>query len=205
MAETKFVSAGKPKIGGAIATAPVGTALVTDATAELDGAFENLGYISEDGLTNENTRESENIKAWGGQVVASLQSEKEDKFTYTLLEISNIVVLKEVFGQNNVSGDLSNGITVKVNADELEERSIVIDMILNNGILKRIVIPVGKIVEMGEVVYKDDEVAGYEVTVQAFPDSEGNTHYEYLKEAKATKKPRGRGDSGSETVSGVGA
>ena len=192
MADTKHVSAGKPKVGGAISTAPVGTAVPTDATTELDKALINLGYISEDGLTNENTRESENIKAWGGDVVASLQSEKEDKFTYTLIEISNINVLKEVFGQGNVTGTLETGITVKVNAAELEERLIVIDMILNGGVLKRIVIPKGKIVELGETVYKDDEVAGYEVTVQALPDSEGNTHYEYLKKAvTATTVPKG--------------
>lgn len=193
MSETKFVSAGKPKIGGAISTAPVGTTLPTDATSELDPVFVNLGYISEDGLTNENTREAENIKAWGGDVVASLQSEKEDKFTYTLIEIANINVLKEVFGQDNVSGSLENGIVVNANANELEERSIIIDMILNGGVLKRIVIPNGKIVEMGETVYKDDELAGYEVTSQALPDSKGNTHYEYLKKAvkAATTKPKG--------------
>ncbi|HFI0042630.1 TPA: phage tail protein [Streptococcus suis] len=187
MAETKFVSAGKPKAGGAIATAAVGTTLPTDATTEINKAFVNLGYISEDGLTNENTREAENIKAWGGDVVASLQSEKEDKFSYTLIEIANVDVLKEVFGQDNVAGDLESGIAVQVNAKELEERSIVVDMILNGGILKRIVIPNGKIVEMGEIVYKDDEVAGYEVTIQALPDSTGNTHYEYLIKPGSTK------------------
>lgn len=197
MSETKFVSAGKPKIGGAISTAPVGTRLPTDATSELDPAFANLGYISEDGLTNENTREAENIKAWGGDVVASLQSEKEDKFTYNLIEIANVLVLKEVFGQDNVTGSLEDGIVVNVNANELEERSIVIDMILNGGVLKRIVIPNGKIVEMGETVYKDDELAGYEVTSQALPDSKGNTHYEYLKKVVkaaaqlATTTPKG--------------
>lgn len=198
MSETKFVSAGKPKIGGAISTAPVGTRLPTDATSELEPAFANLGYISEDGLTNENTREAENIKAWGGDVVASLQSEKEDKFTYNLIEIANVHVLKEVFGQDNVTGSLEDGIVVNVNANELEERSIVIDMILNGGVLKRIVIPNGKIVEMGETVYKDDELAGYEVTSQALPDSKGNTHYEYLKKVVkaavaqlATTTPKG--------------
>lgn len=195
MAETKHVSAGKPKVGGAISTAPLGTAVPTDATSVLDKALINLGYISEDGLTNENTRESENIKAWGGDVVASLQSEKEDKFTYTLIEISNVQVLKEVFGQDNVEGTLDTGITVKINSVELEERLIVIDMILNGGVLKRIVIPKGKIVEMGEIVYKDDEIAGYEVTVQALPDSKGNTHYEYLKKAVATAAVLPGGDN----------
>lgn len=177
------VTAAKPAVGGAISTAPTGTSVPTDAVTKLAAGFKGLGYISEDGMTNENTRESEEIKAWGGDVVATPQTSKTDKFKYKLIEVLSVDVLKEVFGQSNVTGDLTTGIKVQVNSKELDERVTVIDMILANGVLKRIVIPKGKIVEMSEIPYKDSEVSGYEVTVQAFPDSNGNTHYEYMKSA----------------------
>lgn len=65
MAKTENVTYGKPKVGGAVSVAPLGTVLPTDAKTALNEAFKNLGYISEDGLNNENSPESEKIKAWG--------------------------------------------------------------------------------------------------------------------------------------------
>ena len=177
------VTAGKPKLGGAISVAPVGTTLPTDATTALNEAFVSLGYCSEDGLTNANTRSSDDIKAWGGDIVMSVQSEKTDTFQTVFIESLNVDVLKEFFGTANVSGTLATGITVNVNSKELVDRAWVIDMILRNGALKRIVIPNGKITATEDITYSDTEVSGLGVTITAYPDASGNTHYEYIKAA----------------------
>lgn len=180
MTKSENVSNAKPKIGGAIYSAPLGTVLPTNAITNLEAAFKSLGYISEDGLSNANSPSSDNIKAWGGDVVVTVQTEKEDSFTYTLIEATSIDVLKEVYGSTNVTGTLETGIEIKANSKELEEHVIVIDMILKAGVLKRIVIPCAKVSEVGEINYADEDAIGYETTVQAINDTQGNTHYEYI-------------------------
>lgn len=179
------VTYGKPKVEGAIWTAPLGTKLPVDAVEKLDIAFKSLGYVSEDGLKNENTIESEAIKAWGGDTVLVIQNEKTDTFTYKLIELLNVDVLKEVYGEDNVTGTLETGITIKANAKELPEHVIVIDMLLK-GALKRIVIPHAKVSEIAEIEYVDEDAAGFELTITAIPDAEGNSHTSYIQKAGTT-------------------
>lgn len=177
---SSYVTTGKPKIGGAIFRAPVGTTLPTSATTELDAAFAALGYVSEDGVSNSNSMEVEETPAWGGDVVLTTETGKEDKFTFKLIEAMNVDVLKTVYGDDNISGTLATGITIKANSLPLDQSAWVVDMILRNGVKKRIVVPCASVTEVGDITYSDSDAVGYETTITATPDTAGNTHYEYI-------------------------
>lgn len=177
------VTAGTPKVSGAVSVAPYGTTLPTDATSQLDTAFKSLGFISEDGLTNTNSPETETKKAWGGATVYVAQTSKDDEFSFTLIEALNTEVLKAVYGEDNVTGDVRTGIHVKATTEQLPSMSYVIDIVLRDNTLKRIVISRANITEIGEVSYTDDELVGYEMTLSALPDDNGVTHEEYITSA----------------------
>lgn len=180
MSDTAKVTAAKPAKGGAIYRAPLGTTLPTDAKTSLAAAFKGLGFCSTDGLTNSNTISSEATKAWGGEVVMENQTEKTDRFKFKMIEGLNVEVLKSVFGDANVSGTLDTGIVIKANATPQQDACWIFDMILANGALKRIAVPKGKVVEVAEIKYADNEPVGYDVTISATADTDGQTHYEYI-------------------------
>ena len=181
------VTVGKPKTGGSVYRAPLGTDVPTDATTALDTAFKCLGYISEDGITNATEKESEEIKAWGGDVVLRPQTSYADSFTMTLIEALNVEVLKTVRGDDNVTGTLDTGIAVKANSKEDTPHVYVIEQVMSGNVAARTVIPNATVTEIGEVTYADGNAVGYEITLGCMPDDTGDTHHEYYK--KATSSP----------------
>lgn len=180
------VTAGKPNTGGAVYVAPLGTTLPTTANGSLNASFKGLGYISDAGVTNSNSPSSTSIKSWGGDVVLDVQTEKPDTFKMMFLEATNEEVLKLVFGADNVSGSLASGLTIEANSTEQVSKSMVIDMIYKDGVIKRVVLPNCKVTSVADVTYSDSAAVGYDVTLSCYPDSDGNTHYEYILQTSPT-------------------
>lgn len=185
-------SVGKPNVSGAVFVAPFGTTLPTTASAALNGSFKDLGYVSEDGVTNSNSPTSTEIKAWGGDVILTPYTGKADTFKFKLVGVLEPDVLAAVYGSDNVSGTMAAGLTVRANSKEAPPLVWVIDMILSDGedtIAKRTVIPNGKITSISDIVYKDSEAVGYEVTITALPGDSTfgyDTHKEYYQKQTST-------------------
>ena len=53
-------------------------------------------------------------------------------------------------------------------------------MVLRNKAKKRVVIPYAGVTSVGDITYDDKTPVGYETTISAVPDENGDTHHEYM-------------------------
>ena len=192
MAQTAAnVSAAKPKVGGAIYRAPLGTPLPASALSELDSAFVSLGYMSDAGLKRAINLSTNPIKAWGGDTIANPQTDKSEQYTFEAAEVLNPEVQKVVNGDSNVTGSVTTGMTVKINTKELEEHAYVFEEILRGGVLKRTVIARASVTSIAEVADTDNDIIKYGITVRAMADEalNGDTAREYYISGSAAPDP----------------
>ncbi len=173
------VSFGKPKATGAVFVAPAGTTLPTNATTVLSASFKSLGYVSEDGMVNSIESDTENVNAWGGDLVLVGQTNFMETFMVNLIE-TNADALKVFYGDANVTV-VGSDITVVQKSTMLPSVVVVFELVLTGGRIKRIVVPNAQIVDRsGEITYVDGEPISYPALFQAYPDASGNSHTEYI-------------------------
>lgn len=201
-----YVGVGKPKVGGAIFIAPANTNLPSDANSDLNGSFQLLGYVSEDGVTITTESDSENILAWGGDAVYTTQTSFTETVAFTPIEV-NPVVARAQYGDENVEiTSAKNGeeeentgglMVVKHTAAAMPEKVLVIETIPNKDTVLRFVIPRAKLTEKGDQTLNDSEPMGRELTFTCLPDDKGVTMYEYV--ANASFKDEQTPDTATDT------
>lgn len=181
------VSVGKGLKGGYLFSAPIGTALPTkpDTKAEdLDEAFVNLGYVSEDGINNAIDQDAENYVDMNGDTIESASSTYTETMVFTLVEQKKDT-LSEEYGHDNVT-DESGLITVKHNSNPKQRRSYVMLLVLKDGRRQTSVIPAGQVTEVGEKQYVSTDLVGRELTVTCYPDANGDCVLDYIESTETT-------------------
>lgn len=180
------VMAGKPKIGGAVFRAPLGTPLPTSEAIQLNSAFVGQGYCSEDGLNESIAKAYAAIKAWGGDEVLNSQTDLTIGFEFTLIESTSSDVLKTVFSDSAVTttpGTTSSSekIAIAFDGAPLPKSSWSFDIAYGEQI-RRIVVPIAQITtEDMTVVYADESAIAYAVKLSVYRDpATGKFFFEYI-------------------------
>lgn len=153
---------------GGIAFAIDGTTLPTNATDVLDVAFADLGYISDDGLSEKIAKSTTPIKNWKGDTVRKVMTEHAVSYTFTMIE-TNDDSEAAYYGADPADG---------ISAVQGQRGCWVAD-VFDGDVSIRIVIPDGQVTETGDVAYKNDQAIAYQVTVECYPDDTGAKAYKY--------------------------
>jgi len=183
------IVAGRPLTATGVIFRDASNALTapTDATTALAAGWlvaggPNQGYVGADGLTETIDRTTEKVKAWGGDTVKVLQTDFSVQYEFVLYETVLDVVNKTVYGDSLVTKTAVSGqptkLAIQTKSDTLPNSRWVFDM--KDGQAKvRIYLPVGQVTTIGEIVYSDENVIGYPVTVEAYPDGSNVQAYKY--------------------------
>ena len=181
---TRNVAAAKPKVGGGVYRAPLGTVLPTDASSELPAEAVALGYISDAGLVPTRDTSVDKIKAWGGDIVAALLTDESRSFEFTLLEVFSADVQKFVHGEENVTvtaATASAGTQVAVvDKGGKPEQQVLIFEMRHGDKKRRVIVPMADPTVTGEEAWTDGSLSAYTVTVEALKDDSGARVYEHF-------------------------
>ena len=170
-------------VGGAVAAAPVGTALPTDATSELGAEFTVRGLIGEEGFSLASSRDTTDIKVWGGATKRRLTTDYQETITVTFMESADAEVLKAVFGEDNVN-ESGGKITIAHNVAGPSEKAWTFTM-KDGDARRRVVVPKGQLFLNADVVYVHNDAIKYQVEIACLQDEDGNTTYEYIDDVAA--------------------
>lgn len=157
-------------VTGAVRVAALGTTAPTDLTAWGAG-WHDLGYISDDGVTESAEEDSETFTPWQASTPIRTEITSSTKtFSFTCWESNAQTV--SLYYRVPVEEMVDNGSGL-ITFDEKGKpkrdlRAFGIDVI-DGSYQRRFILPYAEVTERGEITYVSNELIGYELTITAYP------------------------------------
>lgn len=159
--------------------ADLGTAAPATPLTQPASVWLPIGAISDDGLVQGFDEESQEYTPWGftspfrTQITKSLRT-----FKLTAWETARTTVQSLQYRIPIDDLTPSGGITsVAETASPTPDRRAFWFIVLDGDISRGFYIPEGEISDRADVTHKQDQMAGFEWTITAYPDEAGNTVY----------------------------
>jgi hypothetical protein len=159
--------------------ADLGTAAPAGPLTQPASPWLPIGAISDDGLVQGFDEESQEYTPWGytspfrTQITKSLRT-----FKLTAWETARTTVQSLQYRIPIVDLAPSSGLTsFAETASPTPDRRAFWFIVLDGDISRGFYIPEGEISDRADVTHKQDQMAGFEWTITAYPDEAGNTVY----------------------------
>lgn len=166
-----------------IYVAPLDTAGPSDLDpfAELDAAFDAVGLIGEDGIVGTTDEDENTHYALGGILVRVTHSKHRETIKFTVLEDNDVTF--ELANPGSESSTAGGVVSRVVKVPQRVKQSFVIES-TDGDTMRRRYYPTAEITEVGdEMIAKDDELSGRELTMSVYPDGDGVKYYEWTEVA----------------------
>lgn len=157
----------KVAVTGAVYVGTDAAAAPTSATSILGTGWRSVGYISEDGVVEANTQDSNEIIAWqNSDVVRKTITRSEVTYQFTMIE-TNEASLGLFYGRT-IDGGTDTSHTI--GGASTTRLPIIIDIVDGGKVVRRYA-PDAEVTERGEVTFAAGDALGYQVTLTAYPDA----------------------------------
>jgi hypothetical protein len=185
------VIVGKPLATGGVLAAPLGTAAPTDSTTALNVAYKALGYLTDSGVVKSEKRNTGVVTAWGGDSIALTSKGFDVTVKLGLAEFINADAQTIVYGASHVTTTAAtstkgNLLVVKGTSDLSPHSAMVVEIFNDGGKRLRLYFPDVVVMDIGDTSYTDDKVSALDLTLQAFPDANGNYFIQFSDDGKTT-------------------
>lgn len=152
-----------------VLTAPLGTTAPTNLAGAWAAAWETLGLLSEDGMTETRDEQVTDHYAWGNRLVRTTRSKHKRSITVTALEDTPVVFALVNPGSEE---ETASGVTTRtVKPPTTDIRMFGLEL-LDGDITKRRIIPRGEVTAIGPVIASDSAMSMYPLTITIYPDDD---------------------------------
>jgi hypothetical protein len=185
------LAAPSPNVAGGVMRGSLGAVVPVTALGPItDSSVVDLGIIGDTGLVRTEDRQNTDVFDWGGNLVATLQDRYALTLKFSFLQVMNADVAMAAYGDSNVSvtpptTNSGTELRILMNNKLLDNATWIFDGTYQN-INMRLVVPIARITQLGDVTWVHNKLCQYDVTLKPFPDSSGNHAYQYWNDGITT-------------------
>lgn len=163
--------------------ANVGTTAPTDVSAAWGAGWDNVGLLTEDGMTESRNEDVADHYAYGGILIRTTRAKHKRTLAFGALE-ENDVVFGLVNPGSTRGAPASGVVTATIKVPGPNPKAFGLEL-RDGPIIKRRFIPKGEVVAVADTTISDNAPVSFGLTVNIYPASDGTLYYDVSNDPQA--------------------